>query len=228
MFGATSGIGLALTTALTADGDAVVAAGRRGVWDGPVAVRRVVVDVRDFDAVAATVRDAGPLDYVVNCVGVGFYAPFGSDNTVAWQEILDSNIRGLLNVVSAVLRDRPDLGHFVHVSSLAAHRISATPGNVAYSVAKAGGRTIVQELRRELREMGRATRVSMVSPGFVEGTDFGANYFRHRPAPDVGDIYGNHTNLRPPDVADVIRYVLGLPPQVEVLDIMIAPTDHGG
>ncbi|MGA8124057.1 MAG: SDR family oxidoreductase, partial [Mycobacterium sp.] len=181
ILGGTSGVGRALVAQRVAAGDELVAVGRRGApRSGAVTggqVGWVAADVREFAALAATLQAAAPVDYVVNCVGVGFYAPVGSDCTAAWQEILDTNLRGLLNLTSIVRRDLVDLGDFVHVSSLAAHRVSATPGNLVYSVSKAAARTIVQEMRQELRAVGRATRISMISPGFVQDTDFGANYY---------------------------------------------------
>lgn len=229
ILGATSGVGKALVGQRLDAGDEVVAVGRRGASraaEGQAGeVDWVSADVRDFDELAETLRQAAPFDYLVNCVGVGFYAPLGSDNTAAWQQILDTNLRGLLNLVSIIGRDYPELADLVHISSLAAHRVSETPGNLAYSVSKAGARTIVQELRRHLRAEGRSTRVSMISPGFIEGTGFGANYFTFRDSgEDDPGLYDAHVNLGPSEVASTVGYVLGLPRHVEVLDLLIAPT----
>jgi 3-hydroxy acid dehydrogenase/malonic semialdehyde reductase len=230
ILGATSGVGRAVVEQRFHTGDELVAVGRRGAsfadaQSATSGVRWVSADIRDFDSLARTLHQAAPFDYLVNCVGVGFYAPVGSDNTAAWREILDTNLRGLLNVVSIIGQACPGLADFVHVSSLAAHRVSETPGNLAYSVAKAGARTIVQELRRELRAQGSLTRVSMVSPGLVEGTDFGKNYYNFRDASVSGPgLYDQHVNLAPSDVAGVISYVLALPRHMEVLDVLVAPT----
>ena len=228
VLGGTAGIGAATVARLQTAGHDVVPLGRRA-GEGQPGVR---ADIRDFVALAAvlaSLEQEEHIDALISCVGVGFYAPLGTDNTTAWSQILDTNLRGLLNLASAVQRDLPDLGHLIHVSSLAAHGISQVPGNLAYSVAKAGARTIVQDLRRELRAQGRRTRVSMVSPGFVADTDFGRNFFMHTPQPaHLGGIYDADINLTADDVAAAVEYVLGLPEHVEVLDLLLSPTEQVG
>jgi NADP-dependent 3-hydroxy acid dehydrogenase YdfG len=224
VLGASSGIGAALVRSLAVDGHDVLAVARRPC---PFAPAHVCADVRDFAAVEELIREArakGAVDYVVNCVGVGFYAPVGDNHSDAWTAILDTNVRGLLNTLSAIEQHCEDLPLFVHVSSLAAHRVSRTPGNLVYSVAKAGAHRIVEEHRQDLRGRGRQTRVSIVTPGFVVGTDFGRNYYVHA-ATDVPrrDLYGVHDNLEPSEVSDTIRYVLASPAHVELREIVVAP-----
>ncbi|MEU9506729.1 SDR family oxidoreductase [Micromonospora sp. NPDC048170] len=233
VLGASSGIGAELARRLLERGDEITLVSRRAVTSPPgSAAVSAPADIRDFARLEQIFVDAcgrGPLDYVVNCVGVGFYAPLGVDNSAVWNDILTVNVTGLLNLLSVVDRTCPELPRLVHVSSMAAHRVSRTPGNLAYSVAKAGAKTIVEEYRRGLRAAGRRTRVSMVSPGFVEATDFGRNYFsRTADAAPQPDIYGSHRNLSPADVADVVAYVLGSPPHLEFLDLVFCSPDQPG
>ncbi len=231
ILGASSGVGQALAVKLGSAGDELVLVARRAIrLDEAGGLRAEQGDIRDYarlDRIVAEAQQRHPLDYIVNCVGVGFFAPIGADHGEAWEQILATNIRGLLNLLSVIDTRCPLLGQFVHVSSLAAHRGSGTPGNLAYSVSKAGARTIVEEYRRGLRQAGRATRVSMVSPGFIEQTDFGRNFFSHAEAPvGQGGIYGSYSNLSAADAAEVIRYVLATPPHVEMLDVVFCPTEQ--
>lgn len=230
ILGATSGVGRAVMDVRRKSGDALLGLGRSAAKHSseepaPGQVTWAAVDIRDYESLAAALQEAGPLDYLINCVGVGFYAPVGSDNTAAWQETLDTNLRGLFNIASIVRSHLPDLKDFIHISSLAAHRLSETPGSLAYSITKAGGRTIVQELRRELRSEGRSTRISMISPGFVDGTSFGDNYYSFR---DPGDarpgLFDAFQSLEPSDVANTVDYALGLPRHMEILDLQVVPT----
>jgi NADP-dependent 3-hydroxy acid dehydrogenase YdfG len=233
ILGATAGVGAAVARHRLAVGDEVVGVGRRpadaaaDVLPDGCAYHRA--DVRDHDALRRVlVEDVlGRPDYVVSCTGVGFYAPLDGDHTEAWQEMLDTDVRGALNLASIVVSHLDTLRHLVHISSLAAHRPSRTPGNLAYSVAKSGARTVVAELRRELRGLGRSTRTSMISPGLVEGTDFDRNFYKYA-QPDGGRIplYDAFQNLVPEDVADLVDFVLARPDHVEVLDLLVAPRDQ--
>ncbi len=232
ILGATAGVGVALVRRRVAAGDKVVAVGRRSaeivasVLPEGCAYRQA--DARDHEALRGVLAK-GPVrpDYVINCVGVGFYAPLDGDHTAAWQEVIDTDLRGALNLASIVLTDLEELRHLVHISSLAAHRPSRTPGNLAYSVAKAGARTVMSELRRELREQGRTTRISMISPGLVENTDFGRNFYKYaQPNGGPVSLYKSFCNLVPDDVADVVDFVLNRPEHVEVLDLIVAPKDQ--
>ena len=233
VLGATAGVGAAVARHRVAAGDDVIAVGRRPAevvveaLPGGCTYRRA--DVREHGELRAVLVEAARdgLDYVVSCTGVGFYAPLDGDHTAAWQEVLDTDVRGALNLASTVLTDLEQLRHLVHISSLAAHRPSGTPGNLVYSVAKAGARTVVSELRRELRERGRPTRTSMVSPGLVEGTNFDRNFWTYA-APEGGPVplYAAFRNLEPDDVADAVDFVLERPNHVEVLDLLVAPRDQ--
>jgi NADP-dependent 3-hydroxy acid dehydrogenase YdfG len=231
VLGASSGVGRALVEMLANAGSIVTALSRRGVVPGleNENVLPAAVDVRNFPELEQAVAEASArhaVDYVVNCIGVGFYAPIGADYSGAWNDILTSNVTGLLNLLSVVERQLPDLRQFVHLSSMAAHRVSRTPGNLCYSVSKAAARTVVEEYRQELRAKGRMTRVSMVSPGFIEGTEFGEHFFSRAPDVPPVNIYAGHANLTPPDVAELVVCVLRLPGHAEVVDLLVRPTEQ--
>ena len=203
------------------------AASRRGTADaGADAAGTVVVhrcDVRFYQQVEALFAaiDA-PIDFVVNCVGVGFFAPLDDDYSAAWQEMTATNLVGLANVLAVAYRLHPEVGAIVAVSSLAAHRVSRTPGNIMYTATKTGARILLDEYRRQLRVEQRATRVMSISPGFVAGTDFGEHFYRHAPHAST-DIYAGHGSLTPDDVAGLIEHMLTTPPEVEVTDVLVRP-----
>ena len=229
--GASSGIGRALTERLAVAGSTLTALSRRGVTPGvdSALVYARKADIRDFSALVAEIsaaKDRHGVSFVVNCVGVGYYAPIGADYAEAWTEILTTNVVGVLNLLSAVDTVLTDLDRFVHVSSIAAHTVSRVPGNICYSVSKAAARTIVEEYRRTLHEQGRPTRVSMVSPGFVEDTDFGVNFFARAPQAVAFDPYAQRTNLQAADVASTIMQILAQPPKIEIADVVLLPKEH--
>lgn len=231
VLGASSGIGRALVAQLALAESNVTALSRRGQVPGLTStfVSAGTVDIRDYTSIAAAIGEARrrhPIQYVVNCVGVGFYAPIGADYSKIWNDILATNVVGILNLLSVVDTILPELDHLIHVSSMAAHRVSRVPGNLCYSVSKAAARTIVEEHRRALRDAGRHTRISMVSPGFVEETDFIANFFTRGTRVPTADVCAGSRNLKPDDVAGLIMHVLALPPHMEITDILVRPTEQ--
>jgi len=230
VLGASSGIGRVLVECLAESGSTITAMSRRGSVPGlnSPSVFPQVVDIRNYSALLLAVsaaKERHEVRFIVNCVGVGFYAPVGADYSTAWNEILSTNIVGVLNLLSAVENILPDIEHLVHVSSMAAHSISRVPGNVCYSASKAAARTIMEDYRRTVREGGRRTRVSMISPGFVEGTEFTNKFFKYADHVTF-DPYGSHANLSPKDVASLIMNILLQPLHILVGDILVLPSEQ--
>jgi NADP-dependent 3-hydroxy acid dehydrogenase YdfG len=221
VFGASSGIGAAVVDLLAGSGVPVVAASRRGTAaSGAVAVK---CDIRDPGSVAEVLRAAGSPDWVVNAAGVGFYAPVAERFSAQWQQILDTNVLGTLNIL-AQLRERP-VRHFVQVGSLAGSRPSQTPGNDVYAASKAAGAQLLSRFRGELRAAGIRTKVTLITPGYVGGTDFGANFFQHAPE-HAEPILDRFPPLSPLDVATTIEYALRQPDHLELSEIVVRPVEQ--
>ncbi len=223
--GASSGVGAAVVEALAARGSRVYAVSRRGTTtaDAPT-VTPLPCDIRSFEEVGRLLHGIPePVRHVVNCAGVGFYAPMeGDDCSTAWNEMAQTNLVGLANLLSAAhgLPEPPT--DFLLVNTLAAYRPSKVAGNAFYSATKTAARLLMEDYRRTLRASGRRTRVLSVSPGFVTGTDFGRNFYRDRPELDT-DLYGEFRALSPREVAEQILFVLDAPEHIELTDVIMRP-----
>jgi NADP-dependent 3-hydroxy acid dehydrogenase YdfG len=221
VFGAGSGIGLATVELLGGKGDRVIAVSRSP--EPAAGSEPLSCDIRDFGAVRkgiASIRARGPIDYVVNAAGVGFFAPLDGDHRLQWAEIIDTNLKGLAHVLAAVRIEAADVRDLVQIGSMAAHRPSRTPGNSVYAATKVAGRALVDDFRRSLRATGNLMRVTLVSPGLVRGTGFGEHFFDAGPEHKV-DLYADAPSLLPGDVARGIAGILELPPEVEVGDLIL-------
>lgn len=224
VIGASSGIGLAVFRRLA--GQVRLTAAART----PMVVERVGAtwspcDVRDPASVARCVTQAaggGKLDFIVSAAGVGYYAPLTGDYAPQWREILETNVLGLLNLLAVVHRQQPELRILVQIGSLAAHRVSRTPGNLVYSVSKAAARTILSEYRSQIRGEGRTTKIALVSPGFVRDTRFGDRFFSHQPAA-ARDLYAGVSALTPDQVATAVVDLLHAEDEVEVTEVVLRP-----
>ena len=183
------------------------------------------VDVRDRAAVNAAVAalvEAGAVpDVLINNAGLAAGVDLFQDGDPEdWDRMVDTNIKGLLNVSRAVLplMIARGSGHVINIGSTAGH-LTYPRGNV-YAATKSAVRALTEGMNLDVS--GTPVRVSCVDPGFVE-TEFSVVRFE-------GDeqrakkVYEGFRPLSGDDVADVVAYVAGLPEHVNVLDVVVAPT----
>jgi NAD(P)-dependent dehydrogenase (short-subunit alcohol dehydrogenase family) len=173
--GASRGIGLAITRALSAEGATVVAGSLKGSAEldelaTGADVRSVLVDLTAPDGPAALVEAAnegrGGLDVLVNNVGAvrprldGFLAVTDDD----WDRTLTINFLAAVRTMRAAiprLSGRPG-ANIVTISSVNA--FLPDPGVIDYSAAKGALSNLCKSLSKEL---GPGIRVNTVSPGPV-------------------------------------------------------------
>lgn len=136
----------------------------------PIEIRRL--DVTDDDSVAAAIHDPGDLDVVVNNAGFEVRAAMELVDDALLDRQLDTNVRGPMRVIRAVLpawRQRGS-GVIVNVSSIAG--LVAVPFGGAYAASKHALEAITEALHYELEPFG--VRVALVEPGRF-ATAFQAN-----------------------------------------------------
>jgi short-subunit dehydrogenase len=180
--GASSGIGAALARELERRGSRVAISARRRESLQEVAGRSMLVvplDVTRRDAVAdaaAEVRATlGGLDLAVMSAGSWQQMDVARWDGEAFDRQIDTNLRGLANVVAAVAPEmrRARSGTICGIASVAGYR--GMPRSEAYGATKAGAINLLESVRIDLRPYG--VRVVTVCPGFVrtaltEGNDF--------------------------------------------------------
>jgi len=233
--GASSGFGLATARRLAADGVHLILWARRGdrleqaAADLTVAHRIdvgvTVVDVRDRAAVNAAVAAlvaAGRIpDILLNNAGLAAgLATVQDGDPDDWDRMIDTNLKGLLNVTHALL---PHMiarraGHIVNIGSTAGHWVYPK-GNV-YNATKYGVKALTEGMNLDVA--GTPLRVSSIDPGHAE-TEFALVRF-HGDAAKAKSVYQGFKPLSADDVADAIMYVLNLPEHVNILDLIIQPT----
>lgn len=233
--GASSGIGAACARAFAAEGARLVLLARRQERLVALAeeLRRehgteshtIVLDVRDEEAVKAHLGSlAAPwaaVDILVNNAGLSRgLSKLHEGASTDWQEMIDTNINGLLYVTRAILpgmvaRGR---GHVINLGSLAGHEVY--PGGAVYCATKHAVRALSRGLRMDL--LGTPIRVSSVDPGMVE-TEFSVVRF-HGDATRAANVYKGIDPLVGTDVADVVLYCATRPPHVNIDDVLMMPT----
>jgi NADP-dependent 3-hydroxy acid dehydrogenase YdfG len=216
--GASSGIGSATARALAAAGARLALGSRRGGDLGIEGALGQVCDVRDpgqVDALAAAAVDRfGRLDIVVANAGVGAYGDFLSLDPEHLEEMIDTNVKGLLYTVRATLPHllRSDGADLVVVASIAGQR--GPEGEAVYAASKFAQVGFMRSLDHELFRQG--VRCSMIAPGGVH-TEFAMGRGRSPDDPDLADM------MRPEEIADAVVHCVTRPRTHRVLEATILP-----
>ena len=170
--GSTGGIGLETARLLAAEGGRVAVCGRDAgrVEDARVetgAELGVAVDLAEAEAPAELVGEIesvlGPVDCLVNNVGLAYQSSFEELTDREWEEMWQLNVMSYVRAIRAVLPSMKERGRgsIVNVSSTAGKRPSTGMPN--YSVTKAA----VLSLSRLVADVyaGQGIRCNAVTPG---------------------------------------------------------------
>ncbi|MGC1869990.1 MAG: SDR family NAD(P)-dependent oxidoreductase [Acidobacteriaceae bacterium] len=235
--GASSGIGAACAEAFARAGARLLLAARRNdrlqemVADlrsaGAEEVYTVALDVRDKKQVQ-TVVDGLPsswqaIDILINNAGLSRGLEKVYDGKIDdWEEMIDTNVKGLLYVTRAVVRGmvQRGAGHVVNLGSTAGHM--TYPSGAVYCATKAAENRITEGLREDL--LGTPVRVTTVDPGMVE-TEFSKVRF-HGDEGRAAKVYQGLTPLQAEDVADAILWAVTRPPHVNIAQVLLTSVDQ--
>jgi 3-hydroxy acid dehydrogenase / malonic semialdehyde reductase len=233
--GASAGIGAACAEAFAAAGARLVLTARRMDRLGNLAKRLtaehgtechlLALDVRrraDVEQAVENLPDAWrAVDVLVNNAGLGRgLDKLHEGRPEEWEEMLDTNVKGLLFVTRALLPGMMERGrgHVINIGSVAGREVY--PGGNVYCASKFAVKALTKGLRMDL--LGSPVRVSTVDPGMVE-TEFSVVRFRGDEA-RAAKVYHGMKALTPGDIADTVLWVATRPPHVDVTEIVIMPT----
>jgi 3-hydroxy acid dehydrogenase/malonic semialdehyde reductase len=183
------------------------------------------LDVCDRDAVQARIdelsSDWQTIDILINNAGLSRGLDTIQEGHLDdWEEMINTNVKGLLYVTRAVL---PRMvarkqGTVVNLGSIAGKEVYPK-GNV-YCATKHAVRALSQAMYRDTN--GANVRVVNIDPGMVE-TEFSEVRF-HGDRDRARAVYHGLTPLSGRDVADVILFAITRPQHVTLHDIQIMPT----
>lgn len=232
--GASAGIGAAAARGFAREGaklllcarrlDALQAMERELRSLGAQGVYNFELDVRDSVQVASAIEllpeEWKQIEVLVNNAGLSRgLTKMYLDEIQDWEEMIDTNVKGLLYVTRAVVPGMVERGkgHVINLGSIAGH--TAYPNGGVYCGTKAAERLITDGLRMDLN--GTPVRVTSVDPGMVK-TDFSKVRFRGNEE-RAAKTYENVEPLTADDVADVIVYVATRPPHMQIQTVILTP-----
>ena len=236
--GATAGIGKATAEVFARNGYKVIVTGRRQerlneiseilYEEYDVPVLPLAFDVRDQEAVNAVFNGLAEewknIDILINNAGLSRgLQPIHEGSTEDWDTMIDTNVKGLLyitKVISPSMVKRKS-GHIINVSSIAGTEVY--PGGNVYSASKAAVSSLTRSMRLDLHKYN--IRVSQVSPGHVEETEFARVRFDWD-TEKANKVYENFQPLKSSDVAETIYFIATRPTHVNIQDIYMYGTQQ--
>jgi 3-hydroxy acid dehydrogenase / malonic semialdehyde reductase len=235
--GASSGIGEATARAFAAEGARLLLAARRKsrldalqpklLSAGAAEVNTMELDVRNREevesAVAGLPSEWQGIDILINNAGLSRgLDKLQEGHLEDWDEMIDTNVKGLLYVTRAVVPGmvQRNSGHVVNLGSTAGEM--TYPKGAVYCATKAAERAINDGLRQDV--LGTPVRVTSVDPGMVQ-TAFSEVRF-HGDAARAAKVYEGVTPLTPEDVADTILWAVTRPAHVNIARIVLTTIDQ--
>lgn len=235
--GASSGIGAACAATFAQTGASLLLLARRKARldalartlaaEHGVRTTTAELDVRDQGSVERFFGSLPPewrtIEVLVNNAGLsrGLHK-LNEGRLEDWEEMIDTNLKGLLYVTRAVLPGMVERnsGHVINIGSIAGHQ--TYPGGNVYSATKFAVKGLTRSIRMDL--LGTAVRVSSVDPGLVE-TEFSRVRFRGDAA-RAAKTYEGLKPLTAQDVAEAVLFCATRPAHVNINEIMITPVDQ--
>jgi NADP-dependent 3-hydroxy acid dehydrogenase YdfG len=231
--GASSGLGKATARLLSAAGATVVLGARRAdrlrmlakelETSGNKALA-VTTDVSQCEQVRAlvdsAVRTYGRVDVMINNAGLMPQAPLERLKVDEWDRMIDVNLKGVLYGIAAALphMQRQKSGHFINVSSVAAHRVG--PGFAVYAATKFAVRALSEGLRQEVKPYN--IRTTVISPGAV-ATELPDSVTDPDASKRIRTFY-DQIAVPADSFARAVAFAMSQPEDVDINEVLYRPT----
>ncbi|MEN7536124.1 3-hydroxybutyrate dehydrogenase [Aurantiacibacter flavus] len=168
--GSTSGIGLAITRALHAEGADVVLSGfgdeeEIAKLQEELSASYSGADLSTTEGVAQLMEEAGDVDILVNNAGMQFVSPVEDFPPEKWDKIIALNLSSAFLTTHHAVPHMKKAGWGRIINTASAHSKVASPFKAAYVAAKHGLAGLTKVLALELAEHN--ITANCISPGYV-------------------------------------------------------------
>ncbi len=232
--GASAGIGEGCAVGFAEQGSRLILVARRNEKlsevaerlrkDFGVEIHTVVCDVRNSSAVANAIKSLPKewknIDILVNNAGLARGLDKIQNGSLSdWDEMIDTNVKGLLYVSRAVLPGMVERGTglVVNIASLAGREVYPL-GNV-YCGTKHAVKAISKGMTLDLN--GTGVRVTNIDPGLVE-TEFSMVRF-HGDKEKADTVYKGYKPLTGYDIGRLAVFAAQLPDHINLQDMLVTP-----
>lgn len=233
--GASSGIGEAAARILAENGAKVVLSARREerlaalcreLGENAVYLKSDVTSLSDMQELVALAKEKfGWVDALFANAGIMPGSSMSALRMDDWMQMVDINIKGVLNAMAAVLPEflAQKSGHIVATSSVAGTK--SVPGNAVYSGTKHFVRAMLDSFRTESVMENTNIRTTLIYPGAIK-----TELLNTVPASEMKtqvEAFYDAVALTPDVIANAVLYALSQPENVDVSDIIVRPAKEG-
>jgi len=232
--GASAGIGKACATAFAEAGADLLLTARRVerlneladelISKYGIKVKALKLDVRYLSEVKSILsslkNEWKNIDILINNAGLARgFSKIYEGNISDWEEMIDTNIKGLLYVTREVLPKMVEQqrGHIINIGSVAGHETYPS-GNV-YAATKFAVDALTKSIRMDV--LDKNIKVSTVDPGLVE-TEFSIVRFSGD-REKAGNVYKGINPLTAEDIADAVLFCATRAEHVNINEIILTP-----
>jgi short-subunit dehydrogenase len=207
--GASDGLGLQVAKLYKEAGKTVVNVSRRECKYADVNICLSLSEGAEIEKAAEKILELKePLEVLVNCIGVFNNQKFGEITEEEIKRLMSTNVKAPALLSSLLIdRIRNDQTDILNVLSTAAVRFKAT--EPLYVASKWAARGFTLSLQDELRHT--KSRVISFCPGGMQ-----TNFFEKAEVDNDTSVF-----MDPVDIAKTIKYILDLPKNIEVSEIIL-------
>lgn len=230
--GVTSGFGLAIAKLLAKDNHTIIGTGRRADKLSDIKAEigenfiLLCFDIGNLDDTKSALNSLDKellnnIDVLINNAGLALGLETADKADIAdWEQMINTNILGLVNMTNSILP------YMVAKNNGLIINIGSTAGNYPYFGANVYGasKAFVKQFSLNLRAdlIGKNVRVTNIEPGLCGGTEFSNVRFKGDDE-KASKLYERVDYIRPEDIADMVNYVINLPPHININRLEVMP-----
>jgi serine 3-dehydrogenase len=189
-----------------------------------IKTKEIKLDVRNYNEVTETISSLDEqwkkIDILINNAGLARgFDKIHEGKIEDWDEMIDTNIKGLLFVTRRVLplMVERQKGHIINIGSIAGHETYPS-GNV-YAATKFAVNALSKSIRMDA--LDKEIKVTSIDPGLVE-TEFSLVRFSGDEK-RAKSVYKGLTPLTANDIAETILFCATRPDNVNINEMIITP-----